>query len=629
MVLPLLALMLLCSSAVAAAAPDEPYRVLVLHSFRNILPANTDWYNGIVRGFTSVPDVQVEIDVEVPDLSRFGGDNENEYFSELLDIYRHEYRDHPPQLIISTYTPALQFLLDRGEEVFPGIPIVFCDADDQFIAAQPLPPSMTGITSHRDFTGTLELISQVQPDTQRIAVIVGSGAIDQQFERDARRAFRPFEGRLEFIWLQGLPLGELTAAVKNLPDHTVILYVLQLEDRAGKPYVPVNTVRALSLAAKAPIYGLWDTLLGHGLIGGRLVTLEDDGFLAAQLGLRILRGEAPAAIPVVSRDANDALFDGGQLRQWHIDEDRLPAGSRILHRQPSLWEVHRNTIITAGIIISLQSFLIVGLWLNRARLHRAQTALQNEYEQRRQAESDSLRLRNRLARFSKQSTLGVLATGIAHEINQPLIAIQNYAQAAKHRLQSPAEQRPKLNALLEKIEQQAGRAGAIIQRIRNLLNTDVAERLPVPLHSLLDEVLEVVGPEIESQGCRIDYQPATGLPVVLADVLQIQLVLINLLHNAMHSMESLEDRANPVITLEICQINDREVQVSVADRGPGVPAETAEAIFEPLYSTKPQGMGMGLAICRTIIEAHGGCIRYTPNPSGGAVFQFTLQLAAT
>ena len=223
MVLPILALMLLCSSAVAASVPDQPYRVLVLHSFRNILPANTDWYNGIVRGFTSVPDVRVEIDVEVPDLSRFGEENENEYFSELLAIYRHKYRDHPPQLIIPTYTPALQFLLDHGEAVFPGIPIVFCGADDQFVAAQQLPPHMTGITTHRDFTGTLELIAQVQPDTQRIAVIVGSSAIDKQFERDARRAFRPFEGRLEFTWLQGLPLGELTAAVKNLPDHTVIL----------------------------------------------------------------------------------------------------------------------------------------------------------------------------------------------------------------------------------------------------------------------------------------------------------------------------------------------------------------------------------------------------------------------
>jgi signal transduction histidine kinase len=628
MVLPLLALLLLCSSALAAPVPDEPYRVLVLHSFRNILPANTDWYNGIVRGFTSVPDVRVEIDIEVPDLSHFGEENENAYFSKLLDIYRLKYRDHPPQLIIPTYTPALQFLLDHGEEVFPGIPIVFCGADSQFVATRPLPPHITGITSRRDFTGTLTLISQVQPDTQRIAVIVGSSAIDRQFEQDTRRAFQPFGGRFEFIWLQGLPLDELTEAVKNLPGHTVILYAIQLEDRAGKSYVPVSTLQKLSPAAKAPIYGLWDTLLGHGIIGGRLITLENDGFLAAQMGLRILRGEAPAALPVVSRDANAAIFDGRQLKRWHIDENRLPAGSQIRYRQLSLWEEHSNAIITAGIIISLQGFLIVALWLNRARLHRAQTALQNEYEQRRQAESDALTLRSRLARFSKQSALGALATGIAHEINQSLIAIQNYAQAAKRRVQSTADQKPKLNELLEKIEQQTGRAGTIIQRIRNLLNTDAAELLPVPLHALLNEVLEAMGPEIESQGCRIDYRPATALPVVLADVLQIQLVLVNLLHNAVHSMESREDRADKVITLDIRQLNDREVQVSVADRGPGVPAAIVEAIFEPLYSTKPQSMGMGLAICRTILAAHGGRIGYTPNPAGGAVFQFTLQRAA-
>jgi signal transduction histidine kinase len=628
MVLPILALLLLCSAALAAPAPDQPYRVLVLHSFRNSLPANTDWYNGIVRGFTSAPDVRVEIDIEVPDLSRFGEENENEYFSKLLDIYRHKYRDHPPQLIIPTYTPALQFLLDHGEEVFPDIPIAFCGADSQFVATQPLPPHMTGITTRRDFTGTLALISQVQPNTQRIAVIVGSGTTDKQFKRDARRAFRPFEGRFEFIWLQGLPLDELTEAVKNLPGHTVILYVVQLEDRAGKPYVPVSTLRKLSPAANVPIYGLWDTLLGSGIIGGRLATLENDGFLAAQMGLRILRGETPAAIPVVSRDTNAAIFDGRQLQRWHIDENQLPADSQIRYRQLSLWEEHSNAIITVGIIISIQGVLIVALLLNRARLRRAQTALQNEYEQRRQAESDSLTLRSRLARFSKQSALGALATGIAHEINQSLVAIQNYAQAAKRRVQSTADQGPKLSELLEKIERQTGRAGAIIQRIRNLLNTDAAELLPVPLHSILDEVLEAVGPEIERRGCCIDYRPATDLPVVLGDVLQIQLVLVNLLHNAMHSVESLEDRANKVITIEIRQINDGEVQISVADRGPGIPADTVEEIFEPLYSTKPQGMGMGLAICRTIIAAHGGRIGYTPNPSGGAVFQFTLQRVA-
>ena len=619
-----LALSLLCAPTLAELAEDEPHRVLVLHSFRNSLPVNTDWYNGIVRGFSSARDLRIEIDIEAPDLTRF---NDTDYVSNLFDIYRHKYRDQKPHLIIPTYTPALNFMLEHGEELFPGIPIVFCGADSQFVASQKLAPHITGVTTHRDIAGTLELALQVHPGTRRVAVIVGSGRMDKLFERDARQALQPFEDRVEFMWLQGLPLAELTEAVSKLPEQTVILYLVQLQDRTGKTYIPINTLQVLSPAANAPIYGLWDTLLGHGLIGGRLETMEGDGFQAAQMGLRILRGEAPVAIPVVDQRQNRAIFHGPELARWNIDEQRLPAGSRIVDRQRSVWEEHGTEITIAGLVIVLQGLLIIALLLNRRRLKRTKVALQAECERRAQAETITLTQQRRLARFSKERTLGALATGIAHEINQPLIAIQNYAQAAKRRLHSDPAQTAKLNELFDKIEQQSGRAGDIIQHIRTLVTSDDAELRPVSLYSLLDQVIRIIGAEIETRGCRIDYRPRPDLPEVLADELQIQLVLVNLLQNAAQSMQSLEDKADKRVLIDIDPINDREVQVSVADRGPGIPPDRLEDIFEPFNSDKAGGMGIGLAICRGIIEAHGGRLRCKPNPSGGAIFQFTLRVA--
>jgi signal transduction histidine kinase len=618
-------LLLFCAAVAAAPAPDEPYRVLVLHSFRNSLPVNTDWYKGLVRGFASTSGMEVWIDTETLDLARV---RDASYLNNLRHIFYRKYRDPKPQLIIPTYTPALQFLLDYGEELFPGIPIVFLGADNRFVAARELPPHITGITTYRDIAGTLELALQVHHDTRRVAVIVGAGRIDKDFERDARQAFQPLAGRIEFLWLRGLPSVELTEAVRQLPPDTVILYLVQLEDRNGKRHVPISTLQVLAPAARAPIYGLWDTLLGHGVIGGRMVTIEEDGFQAAQMALRILRGEAPAAVAVIDRSQNRAIFDGRELVRWHIDEERLPADSEVRHRQLSLWEAYRTGIIVTGLVIGAQGLLILALLLNRSRLRRIQAVLRNEYELRRSAETDSLRQRRKLEKFSKERTLGAMATGIAHEVNQPLIAIQNYAQAAKRRLGGTVEQTHKLTELLEKIEQQADRAGDIIQHIRTLVTTDIPEMRPVSLYSIIAQAIRIMEPECEQRGCRVDCEPAAGLPAVRTDELQIQLVLVNLLQNAVYSIKSMEDKADRVVRIEAREINAREVQVSVADRGPGIPPDRAADIFEPFSSDKGDGMGMGLAICRIIIEAHGGRIRYQPNPSGGAIFAFTLPLAA-
>ena len=160
------------------------------------------------------------------------------------------------------------------------------------------------------------------------------------------------------------------------------------------------------------------------------------------------------------------------------------------------------------------------------------------------------------------------------------------------------------------------------------MTSDDAELHPVSLNSILDPVIQLMVPEIERHGCRLDCRPWDDLPVVLADALQIKLVLVNLLKNALQAMEAMEDKTKQVVSIEIDRINDQEVQIRVADRGPGVPPDKETDIFEPFYSSKAAGMGVGLAICRSIIEAHGGRIGYTPNPSGGAIFQFTLRLAA-
>lgn len=621
----ILLLVLSLAWADAALARDGPYRVLVLNSFRQSLPVNTEWYRGIVRGFQSASELRIDIDIETLDLARFSDPG---YVADLLKLYRRKYTGNLPNLIIPTYTPALEFVLDHGEHLFPGVPVVFCSADGLSVAGRHLPPYVTGVTSLPDIAGTAELALQLQPDARRMAVIVGSGALDKLFERRARQDLQSFEDRVELTWLRGMPLAELLAAVRRLPRDTPLLYLLELTDRTGASRFPFYTTTRLATVANAPIYGLWDTLIGHGIIGGRLITIEDDGFRAAQMGLRILRGESPTTIPVVLHKANPVILDGRELARWNIGEDRLPADVQIRYRQLSVWDQYRTEIMTAVLIIVVQGLMIVALMLNRRRLRQAQAALQDEYGRRRQAESIAARLRGRLARFSKEHSLGTMATSISHEINQPLIAIQNYAQAAKRRLQNNVDDKPKLIELFAKIETQAERAGTITQRVRSLVSKSDPQLRPVALGPVIEEVIQIVEPETENRACHIAWEPAGDLPAVLADSLQVQLVLVNLLHNSMRSICS-RDQYDKRVSVDVRPINEREVQVSVTDRGRGVPPERVEDIFEPHYSDTSTGMGMGLAICRDIISAHGGRIWYEPNPRGGAIFRFTLRIASS
>jgi signal transduction histidine kinase len=149
--------------------------------------------------------------------------------------------------------------------------------------------------------------------------------------------------------------------------------------------------------------------------------------------------------------------------------------------------------------------------------------------------------------------------------------------------------------------------------------------LPIPICPLIEEVIQMMETESETRGCRIACEPAVDLPQVLADALQVQLVLVNLLSNALRSVCASEEGSR-LITVDAQALGDREVQVSVTDGGGGIPPERLDNIFEPFYSGTSGGMGMGLAICRDILDAQGGRIWYEPNPAGGAIFRFTLHI---
>ena len=234
-----------------------------------------------------------------------------------------------------------------------------------------------------------------------------------------------------------------------------------------------------------------------------------------------------------------------------------------------------------------------------------------------------------LAHVTRVTTLGEVAGSIAHELNQPLAAIANNANACLRMLRSGNPSLKEIREALADIVNDAERGGAMIQRVRGMARRSVPQRTPVQLADVVDDILALTATESAARGIVVHTQVASDLPVVLADRVQLQQVLLNLVVNGMDAMASVDESERRLAILGQPDEQDghRAVRISVQDRGIGVNPGEAEKLFEAFYTTKPQGMGLGLAISRSIIEAHGGRLWAVANEGNGATFQFTLPAA--
>ena len=247
----------------------------------------------------------------------------------------------------------------------------------------------------------------------------------------------------------------------------------------------------------------------------------------------------------------------------------------------------------------------------------------------RQAEEQARRHQTELARVARLSTMGEMATGIAHELNQPLAAIANFARGSLRRVRSgDAVGALDLVAPLEEICQQADRAGEVIRHVRDFVRKREPVRVAADLGPIVRSVARFAELEARQQGVALQLDIAPALPRVQADPIMIEQVIGNLVRNAIEAMAEAQSSPREVRVRTRTLDAAGAVEVEVADTGPGIDAARREQVFDPFYSTKPEGVGMGLSISRSIVEALGGSIRAGSRDGGGAVFVFTLPAAA-
>jgi PAS domain S-box-containing protein len=248
-----------------------------------------------------------------------------------------------------------------------------------------------------------------------------------------------------------------------------------------------------------------------------------------------------------------------------------------------------------------------------------------DVEEQRRAQQSLMDAQDNLTRLSRILSMAEMAASIAHELNQPLTAVVTHAYACREWLNSTPANVERASSTAEKIVQESTRAGAVVKRVRALFRKEkeAPVREPADLNNLIRELARLMREEAIRRDVSIRLDLAGDLARVEIDSVQIQQVLLNLATNGMDSMMQKEGPRE--LTIRSQNQNESEVLVSVADTGCGVPADIMERIFEPFFTTRAQGTGMGLALCRTIVEEHDGRLSFSNSPHGGAVFQFTLR----
>ncbi len=371
-----IAVALLVGRSTAVPPVREVRRVLIINDLGNISsPGFAEIDQAVLAGLQKSPYL-IEFYGESLDLTLFPDRVSQGRFREAII---QKYSARKPDVIITAGPESLRFIAELYDK-FQGTPIIFCailgGIPDQLRHGAPF----TGVLAQLHPEGTLNVALRLLPGTKRVVVVGGVGKFDEGFEAITRQSFHNYESKLEFEYFLDLTMPALLERLKHLPRDTIVYHTAISEDAAGDHFIDsAQSVPMVASAANAPVFVMDDVDLRAGTVGGDLVNWADDGRVAAEMAVRVLNGERPEDIPVVTSH-HAYMFEWQALKRWGMNEKDLPPGSIVLHRQPSFWELYKQYVFAAIFLILVQSAAILGLLWQRARRRKTEEELTRSEE---------------------------------------------------------------------------------------------------------------------------------------------------------------------------------------------------------------------------------------------------------
>jgi signal transduction histidine kinase/ABC-type uncharacterized transport system substrate-binding protein len=591
------------------AAWAEPKRVVVLHSYgQNFKP-----WSDYAKALRQELDRQSPWPLDIQDFSVITARNRDEnaetQFAEYLNAL---FSSRAPDIIVAFGAPAAAFVQRHRANLFPATPMVLTAVDERRVKETALTENDTVVAVRLSIPILFANILRLLPDTRTVAVLIGNSPNERFWADEMRRELEPLKDRVKVVFYNELSFEDALKQVASLPPNSALFWTQPQVDAAGAVHEGEQALRRLYSVAKAPIFSFDDAFFGGEIVGGPMTSVSDGARKTSEVAVGILGGKKPADIKTPPLEYGPPKFDWRQLQRWGISEERLPPNSEIFFREPPVWHTYRWQIALVCAVIILQSVLI--------------SRLLYEQRRRRYAEVQSRQRMSELARVNRFSTAGELTAMIAHEINQPLGSIHTNAETLELILTSSTVDLDEIREIVSDIRRDDTRASEVIRRLGSLLKKAPFEAEDVDLNDVIRETIDflsalAVARQVEM---RASLTPAS-LPIN-GDRVHLQQVILNLVVNAMDAM------ANMPIDVRKIMISttrtDNFAEVAVSDAGHGIPSDKIKEVFEPFFTTKTGGMGMGLSIARTIVEAHDGRIWAENLPAGGASIRIKLPLIA-
>jgi len=587
-------------------------RVLLLHSFGpDFSPWNTITppFREALRKLAPNPIDLYEASLQA---ERFGKSPAQEE-GPFIDYLNALLPDRKPRLIVAMGAPVTRFALRNRARLFPSSPLLIATSDVRTYDDLALTANDTACPTIYDPTVHIDHILRLLPATDHIVVAMTGASATEQFWNDLfQRALQRSSHRVTLEWFTHLAADDMVKRVAALPAHSAIFYPTIRVDGRGVPQEGDALLLRFIEEDRAPIFTHTDSLFGHGIVGGPMFSSHEMADACAKVAVRLLNGETPGDIKIVPVGLAAPRYDWRQLQKWGIKDSLLPPGSEIFFREPSAFERYRWQIALVIALIVIQGAMISGLLHERRR--------------RQLAEVQSRQRMAELAHVNRFSTAGELTASIAHEINQPLGAILTNAETADAILNSPRPDIVELKGIVKDILQDDRRAGEVIRRMRSLLKKAPFEVKNIDLNDLVRETVEFLSALAIARKFELVSRITQNALPILGDRIQLQQVILNLVVNGIDAMKDTPTE-NRIISIRTSRV-EKFAELSVSDRGPGIPEDKLKKVFEPFYSSKSGGMGMGLSIVRTIIEAHHGLIWAKNRDHGGASFRIRLPLVS-